>query len=456
MEINFPAGFLWGASTASYQIEGGWNEDGRGLSTWDTFSKKPGNTFHGDTGDVAADHYHLWKEDVALMKKLGLQVYRFSFAWPRIFPEGKGKPNSKGLDFYDRLVDELLKNNIRPFPTLYHWDLPQALEDKGGWTNRKTAEYFSEFASLLVAHFSDRVKDWITLNEPWVVAMLGYYYGEFAPGISDQTSAAAATHHLLLGHGQAVQAMRSAAKQPLQIGITLNLSSIESASKLPEDIKAANLRDIHLNRIFLDPLYYGKYPDDITSELGFDFPSGYEKDFPIITTPTDFLGINNYFREVVKYDHRSPLKYDMVHPDGGTYSEMWEMTPHGMYDLLTRLKKDYPVNAIYITENGTAVTDGVDADGRVRDSRRIQYLQDYIAAVHQAIQSGVPVKGYFVWSLMDNFEWTRGYSRRFGIIFVDYENGCRRILKDSARWYSQVIRQNGFKLKTYYAEPFQQ
>lgn len=454
MEISFPPEFLWGAATASYQIEGGWNEDGRGLSTWDTFSKKPGKVYHGDTGDIAADHYHRWMEDIALMKDIGLPAYRFSFAWPRIFPNGKGEWNPKGLDFYDRLVDELLKNGIRPFPTLYHWDLPQTLEDQGGWVNRQTANYFADYANLLVEHFSDRITDWITLNEPWVVSMLGYYYGEFAPGITDQTSGAAATHHLLLGHGQAVQAMRAAAKQPLQIGITLNLSFIESASKHPEDIQAASRRDAHLNRIYLDPLYFGRYPEEISSELGFQFPNGYEKDFPVITTPIEFLGINNYFREVVMHDSQSPLKYSMVHPEGSSYSEMWEMTPHGMYNLLARLKKDYPVNAIYITENGTSVTDGVDADNRVRDSRRIQYLQDYIAAVHQAIQVGVQVKGYFVWSLLDNFEWTRGYSRRFGIIFVDYENGCRRILKDSARWYSQVIRQNGFKLKTYYAEPF--
>jgi beta-glucosidase len=455
MEISFPDGFLWGAATASYQIEGGWNEDGRSPSIWDTFSKIPGNVYHGDTGDVAADHYHRWKEDVALMKELGLPAYRFSFAWPRILPAGTGAVNPKGLDFYDRLVDELLKSNILPFPTLYHWDLPQVLEDRGGWVDRQTSQYFADYAGILVEHFSDRISNWITLNEPFVVSMMGYHQGVFAPGTKDKTAGAAATHHLLLGHGLAVQAMRSASKQPLQIGITLNLNNVESASKSPEDLEAARIRDAHVNRIFLDPLFIGKYPSEVTGKMGFKFPAGYEDDFSIITTSIDFLGVNNYFRDVIRYDAADgPFHYNPIQPEGSTYSEMWEIVPHGLYDLLMRLKRDYPVKAIYITENGTSVTDGIDADGRVRDSRRIQYLQDYIAAMHQAIQNGVPVKGYFVWSLMDNFEWTRGYSRRFGIIFVDYDNGQRRVIKDSARWYSQTIRNNGFKIKTYYAEPF--
>ncbi|HEX7556598.1 MAG TPA: family 1 glycosylhydrolase, partial [Leptolinea sp.] len=341
MEISFPKGFLWGAATASYQIEGGWNEDGRSPSSWDTFSKIPGNVLHGDTGDVAADHYHRWKEDIALMKELGLPAYRFSFAWPRILPAGTGAVNPKGLEFYDRLVDELLKAKIQPFPTLFHWDLPQVLEDKGGWTNRQTAQYFADYAGILVDHFSDRITNWITINEPWVVSMLGYHEGVFAPGIKDQKAASAATHHLLLGHGLAVQAMRAAARQPLQIGITLNLSSIEGATKSPEDLKATHTRDLHLNRIYLDPLYTGKYPEEITHEMGFSFPEGYEKDFPIITIPTDFLGINNYFRDVVRYSTTNePFKYEVVHPQGSTYSEMWEFSPHGLYDLLMRLKRD--------------------------------------------------------------------------------------------------------------------
>jgi len=455
MEISFPDGFLWGASTAAYQIEGGWNEDGRSPSTWDTFSKLPGKVYHGHTGDVAADHYHRWREDVSLMKQLGLPAYRFSFSWPRILPAGTGTINPKGLDFYDRLVDELLKNDIKPFPTLFHWDLPQVLEDKGGWTNRETAKHFADYAGIVVEHFSDRINNWITINEPWVVAIMGHLEGVFPPGVQDQGMAASAIHHLLLGHGLAVQTMRAVARQPLQIGITLNLSSVESATKSPEDQKAAHTNDLHLNRIFLDPLFLGKYPDEITTTMGFIFPEGYEKDYPTISTQTEFLGINNYFRNVVRFNAAiEPFHYETIQPEGSTYSEMWEFNPNGMYDLLIRLKRDYPIKAIYITENGTAITDGVDADGRVRDSRRIQYLQDYISSVHQAIQNGVPVKGYFVWSLLDNFEWAQGYSRRFGIIFVDYENNCKRIIKDSARWYSQVIRQNGFKLKTYYAEPF--
>jgi len=455
MEIRFPPGFLWGAATASYQIEGGWNEEGRSPSVWDTFSKTPGNVLHGDTGDVAADHYHRYKEDIALIKDLGIPAYRFSFAWPRIIPGGIGQVNPKGLAFYDRLVDGLLEAGIQPFPTLYHWDLPQVLEDAGGWTSRQTAQYFADYAGIVVEHFSDRVTNWITINEPWVVSMLGYLMGVFAPGVKDLKAASYATHHLHLGHGLAVQAMRAAARQPLQIGVTLNLSFVEAASKSADDQKAAYLHDIFQNRLFLDPLLKGTYPQEAEKDLGFTFPAGYEKDIPMITTPTDFLGINNYSRNVVKYDASGwPFHYSHTNPTGNSYSEMWEMAPQGLYDLLIRLKRDYPLNAIYITENGTAVPDGVDADNRVRDSRRIQYLQDYIAAMHQAIQNGVPVKGYFVWSLMDNFEWNLGYSRRFGIVYIDYENDLKRIIKDSARWFSQTIKENGFKIKSYYAEPF--
>ncbi len=455
MDIRFPTGFLWGAATASYQIEGGWNKDGRSPSIWDTFSHVPGNVYHGHTGDVAADHYHRWKEDVALMKELGLPAYRFSFAWPRIIPGGTGSVNQTGLDFYDRLVDELLRNGIKPFPTLYHWDLPQILEDKGGWPNRQTAQYFADYASVLVDHFSDRIENWITINEPWVVSMLGYHEGVFAPGVKDQKAAAAATHHLLLGHGLAVQAMRAIARQPLQIGITLNLSHVEAFTDSAKDVEAARQRDAHLNRIFLDPLYFGKYPDEIIGSQGFVFPAGYENDFQTITTSTDFLGINNYFRDVVRYSTKNPpFDYETIQPEGSSYSEMWEMHPQGLHKLLLRIKRDYPVKAIYITENGTSVTDGIDADNRVRDSRRIQYIQDHLSATHQAIQDGVPVKGYFVWSLMDNYEWNKGYSRRFGIIFVDYENGQRRVIKDSARWFSNTIRDNGYRIKTYYSEPF--
>jgi beta-glucosidase len=474
MEINFPKGFLWGAATAAYQIEGGYNEDGRGFSNWDVYNRVPGNVFHGDTGDVAADHYHHWKEDVALMKEIGLPAYRFSFAWPRIIPAGKGPVNQKGLDFYDRLVDELLKANIKPFSTVYHWDHPAVLDEIGGWTNREMASYFADYASLLVEHFSDRITNWITINEPFVVATVGYHMGAVAPGMKDIKATAAATHHLLLGHGLAVKAMRQVAKQPLQIGITLNLSNVEPASDSREDLDAAKYRDAHLNRVFLDPLYFGKYPAEMTQNLGFVFPDGFEKDFDIIREPTDFLGINNYTRDMVKAKSTDSLNvkketldavksspsdvtfpFTVVQPGGSTYSTMWEMYPKGLYDLLTRLKRDYPVKALYITENGTAVTDGIDADNRVRDPRRIQYLQDYITHMHQAIQEGVPVKGYFVWSLMDNYEWSHGYSRRFGIIFIDYENGQRRVIKDSAHWYSQIIRHNGFDSKTYYVEPFQ-
>jgi beta-glucosidase len=455
MEIRFPKGFIWGAATASYQIEGGWDEDGRSPSIWDTFSKTPGKVLQGDTGDIAADHYHRWQEDIDLIKNLEIPAYRFSFAWPRIIPSGTGQLNKKGLDFYDRLVDGLLESGITPFPTLFHWDLPQILEDKGGWPSRQTAYAFADYSAKVVDHFSDRINNWITINEPWVISMLGYHSGVFAPGINDLKAASYATHHLHLGHGLAVQAMRAAGKQPLQIGITLNLSHVEPAEKTPEDRHAAFLHDVYQNRLFLDPLFYGKYPTEAETELGFTFPEGYEKDFSIITTPTEFLGINNYSRNVIRYDfNHEPFHYSQINPVGNSYSEMWEMAPQGMFDLLIRIKRDYPINSIFITENGTAVADGVDADNRVRDSRRIQFLQDYIGAVHQAIQSGVPIIAYFVWSLLDNFEWNLGYSKRFGIVFVDYLDGQKRIIKDSARWYRQVIKENGFKIKTYYSDPF--
>jgi beta-glucosidase len=455
MEIRFPPDFFWGAATASYQIEGGWNEDGRSPSVWDTFSKTPGKVLHGHTGDVAADHYHRWQEDISLIKELKIPAYRFSFAWPRIIPGGVGKINPKGFEFYDRLVDGLLEAGIMPFPTLYHWDLPQVLEDSGGWTSRDTAGYFADYSGIVVDHFSDRITNWITINEPWVISMLGYLMGVFAPGVKDIMAASFATHNLLVGHGLAVQVMRAAGKQPLKIGITLNLSHVEAAGKSADDQKAAYQHDIFQNRMFLDPLFKGEYPVEAEKDMGFTFPENYEEDLPVISTPTDFLGINNYSRNVIRYDASGwPFHYSHINPVGNSYSEMWEMSPHGLLDLLNRVKRDYPVKAIYITENGTAVTDGVDADNRVRDSRRIQFLQDYIAAMHQAIQNGVPVKGYFVWSLMDNFEWNLGYDRRFGIIYIDYENGQKRIIKDSARWYSQTIQQNGFKIKSYYSEPF--
>lgn len=455
MEIRFPKGFIWGAATASYQIEGSWNEDGRSPSIWDTFSKTPGKVLHGDTGDIAADHYHRWQEEIDLIKNLEIPAYRFSFAWPRIIPDGTGQINNKGLDFYDRLVDGLLDAGIKPFPTLFHWDLPQILEDKGGWPSRQTAYAFADYSAIVVDHFSDRINSWTTINEPWVISMLGYHSGVFAPGIKDLKAASYATHHLHLGHGLAVQAMRAAGKLPLQIGITLNLSHVEPAKNTPEDRHAADLHDVYQNRIFLDPLFYGKYPTEAETELGFTFPEGYEKDFSIITTPTEFLGINNYSRNVIKYDFNSePFHYSHINPVGNSYSEMWEMAPQGMFDLLIRIKRDYPITSILITENGTAIADGVDADNRVRDSRRIQFLQDYISAVHQAIQSGVPVNGYFVWSLLDNFEWNLGYSRRFGIVFIDYLDGQKRIIKDSARWYRQVIKENGFKIKTFYTDSF--
>ncbi len=445
--LRFPEGFIWGAATSAYQIEGAWNEDGKGPSIWDTFCRIPGKIRNGDTGDVAADHYHRWEEDVKIMAELGLKAYRFSISWPRIFPEGVGEVNRKGLDFYSRLVDKLLAHGIEPFVTLYHWDLPQALQDKGGWPSRDTAYAFARYAETVASELGDRVSFWITHNEPFVAAIIGHFTGEHAPGLQDPVAAFSAAHHLLLSHGLAVQAIRAAASRKPEVGIVLNLHPVHPASPSEEDRLAARRLDGVINRMFLDPVLKGKYPEDMLELFGFLLPEIRPGDMETISVPIDFIGINYYTRSVARFDPEFPLiQVSQVHPEGNEYSQMWEIYPPGIYEIVVRVWKDYNPPSIFLTENGVPVPDGVDFDGRGRDERRIRYLRNHLIHLHRAISEGAPVRGYFVWSLLDNFEWAYGYSMRFGLVYVDYPTQ-KRIIKDSGRWYAQVIKENGLALE---------
>jgi beta-glucosidase len=441
--LSFPGDFLWGTATSAYQIEGAWNVDGRGVSIWDTFSHTPGKTYLGHTGDTAAGHYHRMQDDVELMAQLGLKAYRFSIAWSRIFPEGIGKVNKAGLDFYERLVDALLEKGIEPFPTLYHWDLPQALQDRGGWPNRDTAYYFADYAKIVAARLADRVTNWITHNEPLVVANSGHFLGVMAPGIQNPAAAAHTTHHLLLSHGLALKALRSQAKRSVQVGITLNLTPIHPASDSEADRQAALRFDGLSNRLFLGPVLKGSYPEDIQQLLAMVFPEVRQGDMEAISAPIDFLGINYYSRSVVRHDPIIPIiQASTLNTEGNEYSMMWEIYPPGIHELLLRVHKEYAPSRIYVTENGAPFPDDLDFDGRIRDYRRIRFLRDHFIHTHRAIQQGVPVKGYFVWSLLDNFEWAFGYRMRFGLVHVDFEN-LRRTVKESGRWYAEVTRNNG-------------
>ncbi|MCW5839415.1 MAG: beta-glucosidase [Anaerolineales bacterium] len=440
MTEHFPDNFLWGAATAAFQIEGAASEDGRGESIWDRFAHTPGKVFGGHTGDRACDHYHRWRDDIRLMQQLGLQAYRFSIAWSRILPEGYGRVNAKGLDFYSRLVDGLLEAGIQPYATLYHWDLPQALQDRGGWPARSTAEAFVEFAELASQHLGDRVASWATLNEPQVSADAGYLQGRHAPGHTSVAEQVATTHHLLLAHGLAVPVLRRNAPQA-QVGIVLNLQPHTAASARPEDVQAARIGDALQNRRFLDPLAGRGYPQEFVAldeeTLRTVVHAG---DLEAIAAPLDFLGVNHYFRTV----HRSestPAEAITV-PVGSHKTEMgWEVYPPGIEEILVRLHREYPFPAYYITENGAAFADEVSADGHVHDAPRVEYLRAYLHHTQRAIQAGVPLKGYFAWSLLDNFEWAWGYSRRFGLIYVDFETQTR-IIKDSGRLYTQIIKEN--------------
>jgi beta-glucosidase len=444
--LKFPENFLWGTATCAYQIEGAVNEDGRGESIWDVFSHTPEKIHNNDNGDVACDHYHRWQEDIQLMKSLGFKSYRFSIAWPRILPEGRGKINQPGLDFYNRLIDGLLEAGIQPLATLYHWDLPTALE--GAWLNRSTVDAFAEYSGLAARHFGDRVKMWFTINEPWCASHLSYTIGEQAPGLKDRSKGILAAHHVLLAHGVAVKELRKAVHNA-QIGIVLNMSPIHNDPDAPISEDRVRFMDGELIRWFADPIYGRGYPKDIledyvrmgaleSAEPDFIRPG----DMDLIAQETDLLGINYYTRmfvssksEGVHSENRDVPKTDMG----------WELYPQGLYEILERVNRVYQPRQLMVTENGASYADGPDENGRVPDQRRIDYLQTHIYQIWQAIQAGIPVTGYLVWSLMDNFEWARGYSQRFGIIHVDYKTQ-KRTVKDSAQWYRDVIKRNGLSV----------
>jgi len=441
--LAFPDDFIWGVASSAYQIEGAADEDGRGLSIWDTFCHKPGAVYKGHTGDVAADHYHRFAEDVDLIASLGMHAYRFSIAWPRILPEGRGSINQKGIDFYNRLVDVLLERDIIPMPTLYHWDLPQALQDTGGWKKRDTAKHFADYAQVMVEALGDRVTRWITHNEPFVVAVLGHFTGEHAPGIQDPFATFHTAYHVLLSHGLAVEAMRAAAPQPLQIGITLDYNPIHPASEREEDLAAARRFDGVRNRLYFEPVFLGRFPEDMIRLFGALAPEVRPDDLAMMNTPIEFLGVNYYTRMVVRHDSSTPLIEAVeIQPQGREYSMMWEIYPEGLHEMLMRIWRDYQPPAIYITENGIPVPDDLDHDGKVRDYRRIRYLRDHLIQAHRAIQSGVPLKGYLHWSILDNFEWALGYRMRFGLVYVDFET-LERTVKMSGHWFAQVVRRNG-------------
>jgi beta-glucosidase len=436
---SFPDGFLWGVATSAYQIEGAVAAGGRGASIWDTFSHEPGRILHGDTGDIAADHYHRLDDDLDLLERLGIQAYRFSIAWPRVQPRGTGPLNERGLDFYRRVLDGLARRGIEPMVTLYHWDLPQALEDDGGWLNRDTAARFAEYASSMVEPFGGLARRWITLNEPWCSAFLGYYEGRFAPGHRDYDEAYAAVHHLLLAHGLGVAAIR-AASSDAEVAITCNLAEIVPATDADAD--AARAADMEENRLFLDPVFHGRYPDDAPAIVR-DERLVHDGDLEMISAPLDFYGLNYYIREVVAADPDEPNRgWRRVPATGELTSKGDAIAPEGLTTVLERVQREYaPDLPIYITESGAPYNDYIDPEGRVNDPERIDYLARHVAAARAAIDAGVDLRGYFVWSLLDNFEWDSGYAMRFGMVFVDYSTQ-RRIPKASALWYRDVIRAN--------------
>lgn len=438
--MNFPNGFLWGTATAAYQIEGAADEDGRDRSIWDTFSHTPGKVLHGDTGDTACDHYHRIEEDLDLLQELGVKGYRFSVAWPRIQPGGRGPANKKGLDFYRRLVEGLRHRNIEPMLTLYHWDLPQALEDQGGWTSRETSEYFAEYAGIVYESLSDAVSYWITLNEPWVSAWLGYGMGAHAPGHADTEKALAATHHLLLGHGLALERMRSMGGEDNQLGITLNLSPVRPSRDRGPDREAARRVDGNANRLYLDPIFRGSYPEDMVEHYAqdSDFSFVQDGDLDLISAPVDLLGVNYYMCHTVREDDGgggggmrfpSAQARTVIPHAAGRTAMGWPVEPDGLTEILVRLKDEYTQAPIYITENGAAFHDYADPEGNVNDDERTEFLETHFRAVREAIEQGVNLKGY---------------SKRFGIVHVDYPTQ-RRTPKKSYEWYRGVIRRNGLE-----------
>ncbi len=439
--LNFPPDFTWGVATASYQVEGAGNEDGRSPSIWDTFAATPGKILDGSSGAVACDQYHLYPHDIQLIKDLGATAYRFSIAWPRILPDADGRVNERGLDYYDRLIDNLLETGIEPYATLYHWDMPQSQHDRAGWDQRGVIDGYLNYVDVVTRAFSDRVNHWITLNEPWCSAFLGYAFGVHAPGIQDFNAALRASHHLLVAHGRAVPLIRANGGAQTRVGLVLNLGWHDAATDSPEDRAAARISEGFGNRWFLDPVFKGRYPADMLALYGEENVPIQPGDLEAASAPLDFLGVNYYSRNVAAAGGQPPFNLHPVQPEGSEYTAMgWEVYPEGLYRLLAQLKDEYQPKAIYITENGAAFDDQLE-NGEVHDSRRVAYLQAHFAAANRAMAEGVPLKGYFVWSLLDNFEWGYGYTKRFGIIYTDYASQ-QRTIKDSGKWYRQLIRQN--------------
>ena len=429
--------FIWGVATSSYQIEGAANEDGRGQSIWDTFCKVPGKVANFDNGDIACDHYHRFKEDLDLMKWMGVKAYRFSVAWPRVIPDGVGRVNEMGLDFYDRLIDSLLEREIAPWLTMYHWDLPEALQLRGGWNNREVVEWFGEYGEVLTSRFGDRVKNWMTLNEPLCSAWLGHLYGDMAPGIKDLQTALNVSHNLLMSHGLACQVIRSNVSEA-NVGIVINVTPAVPATDSQVDSNAAQLADGFDNRWFLDPVFGRTYPADVIDALGAS-PEIHSGDMKLIAQDLDFLGVNFYFRQTVAADQNSkPLPIRSVNRENVKKTAMnWEVHPQAFEEILLRISKEYSPKAIYITENGSAWNDEV-INGEIIDDERIDYLVRHLDAMRSARSQGAPILGYFAWSFLDNFEWAYGYEKRFGLIYVDYKTQTRTP-KKSALFYRQLL-----------------
>ena len=429
--------FVWGVATSSYQIEGAANEGGRGQSIWDTFCKVPGKVANFDNGDIACDHYHRFKEDLDLMKWMGVKAYRFSVAWPRVIPDGVGRVNEMGLDFYDRLIDSLLEREIAPWLTMYHWDLPEALQLRGGWNNREVVEWFGEYAEVLTSRFGDRVKNWMTLNEPLCSAWLGHLYGDMAPGIKDLQTALNVSHNLLMSHGLACQVIRSNVSEA-NVGIVINVTPAVPATDSQEDSNAAQLADGFDNRWFLDPVFGRTYPADVIDTLGAS-PEIHSGDMKLIAQDLDFLGVNFYFRQTVAADQNSkPLPIRSVNRENVKRTAMnWEVHPQAFEEILLRISKEYSPKAIYITENGSAWNDEV-INGEIIDDERIDYLARHLDVMRSAKNQGAPILGYFAWSFLDNFEWAYGYEKRFGLIYVDYKTQ-KRTPKKSAFFYRQLL-----------------
>ncbi len=450
---RFPDGFLWGAATSAYQIEGSPLADGAGPSIWHRFSHSPGRTSDGETGDVACDHYRRWRDDVTLMGDLGLTAYRFSISWSRIIPDGTGGVNPAGLDFYDRLVDALLAHDIRPSATLYHWDLPAALDDRGGWINRDVAEWFADYADVCARRLGDRVAMWATLNEPWVVTDGGYLHGLLAPGHRNVFEAQRASHNLMRAHGAGVQALRAAGAR--QIGLVVNLEPKYPASDSREDLAAERRADVYVNRQYLDPALLGRYPDELRDIFGEAWTEPSAEDMRLIRQPIDFIGINYYTRGVMRDEPAAPpVRVAYVRQPNRTYTETgWEVFPEALTRVLLWVTERYGRLPLYITENGAAFYDPPKTEnGRVDDPLRVAYLREHLRAAHAAIDAGADLRGYFAWSLLDNYEWSLGFSKRFGIVHVDYET-MERTPKASARFYSEVIRSHGRALASGGHEP---